>query len=181
MTFKNDWSRIRAFYREHEAEILAEERCEWGIDAYTWDNGMLRMTPIEKWLWSDIRDCNAIFYPQYPVGRYFVDFGNPVAKVAIECDGYHYHLDKEKDRLRDEELAQMGWKVYRISGADCMTECDPETGNPGTAKAFVREIAEHHLISRHHRTNGFDGWLAPFAKPPMVAATHDYAEWDERE
>jgi hypothetical protein len=32
-----------------------------------------------------------VLYPQYPVGRYFVDFGNPVHKVAIECDGARWH------------------------------------------------------------------------------------------
>jgi hypothetical protein len=156
----NDWSRIRAFYAEHHADIMAQERCEWGISAYSWDNGMLRMTPIEYWLWADIRECNAIFYPQYPVGRFFVDFANPVAKVAIECDGYHYHLDKAKDRDRDEILARMGWTVYRISGADCMTEEDPETFNPGRALRFVRDIAERHRLSRHHRIRQNSEWVS---------------------
>lgn len=149
--FQNDWNRIRAFYREHEAEIMAEERCEWGISAYEWDNGMLRMTPIEAWLWSDIRQCNAIFYPQYPVGRFFVDFANPKAKVAIECDGHQYHLDKAKDNDRDVILNDIGWTVYRVPGYVCATEDDPETGNPGPALRFVREIADCHRLSRHHR------------------------------
>jgi very-short-patch-repair endonuclease len=155
----NDWTRIRAFYRENDAEILKEERCDWGIDAYAWDNGMLDMTPIERWLWHDIRGCNAIFYPQYPVGRYFVDFANPKAKVAIECDGHAYHLDKEKDRLRDAELEAMGWTVYRITGSDCATEYDEETRTPSRARDFVKGIAERHRLSRHHSAAKAGDWF----------------------
>lgn len=78
-------------------------------------------SPIEEQTWQAIR-CfgKAPFYPQYPVGRYFVDFGNPHIKVAIECDGAKWHQDKEKDKNRDLELKKMGWKVYRISGSDCV-------------------------------------------------------------
>ena len=40
------------------------------------------------------------FYPQYPIGKYFVDFADPVKKIVIECDGKKYHQDKEKDKRR---------------------------------------------------------------------------------
>lgn len=146
----NDWNAIRAFYRRNNAAILAEERCEWGIDAYSWDTGMIRMTPIEAFLWADIRECNAVFYPQYPIGRFFVDFANPGAKVVIECDGAAYHLDKEKDAERDRLLNNGGWMVYRLTGSDCVTDSDPNTGAPGRAMRMVREIVERHRISRNH-------------------------------
>lgn len=158
----NDWNRIRAFYKERETEIMSEPACEWGVAAYEWEGepGMINMTPIEWCLWADIRACNAIFYPQYPVGRFFVDFGNPVAKVAIECDGYEYHLDKGKDRDRDDELAALGWRVYRISGHDCCTEDDEETGERSRAFKFVHGIVELHRLSRNHRTiSRADGWV----------------------
>jgi hypothetical protein len=154
----NDWSAVRRFYREVEPIILAGPACEWAIGAYDWEEcGGIRMTPIEAWLWADIREANAIFYPQYPVGNFFVDFANPVARVAIECDGYEYHLDKAKDRDRDAILESMGWVVYRITGHDCRTESDEETGAPGKAGRFVREIAEWHRLCRHHLPRG-DRW-----------------------
>jgi len=146
----NDWSRIRAFYAQALPMIMSEERCEWAIDPYEWDNGMLRMTMIEQWLWSDIRACGAIFYPQFPVGGVFVDFANPAAKVAIECDGKAFHRDEAKDAARDAKLRGLGWTVYRISGSDCRTEADPEAGKVGVAYQFVKQITERHRIGRHH-------------------------------
>jgi hypothetical protein len=127
-----------------------------------WDEKpMINMTPIEAWLWADIRECNAIFYPQYPVGRVFVDFGNPVAKVAIECDGAEFHKDWRKDEARDTELARMGWTVYRFPGWMCKTESDEDTGAPGKAMALMREITERHRLCRDHRARNTSGqWFS---------------------
>jgi hypothetical protein len=149
---QNDWNSIKALYDLWRDNILAEEACEWGMPAYTWDEKpMIFMTPIEAWLWADIRNCNAIFYPQYPVGRFFVDFANPVAKVALECDGAEFH-NAAKDASRDIELRDMGWEVYRFPGWMCATEPDEETGEPGLAESRLREIVELHRLSRNHRT-----------------------------
>ena len=55
-------------------------------------------------------------YPQFPVREYFVDFGDPVKKIAIEADGQRWHTDGEKDRERQTRIEQEGWFVYRIEG-----------------------------------------------------------------
>lgn len=146
----NDWSRIRRFYDQYQLAIKAAGRNEWADgDAYLWDHrGGIQMTPIETWLWSDIRALDAVLYPQYPVGRYFVDFANPIAKVAIECDGAEWHNDKAKDAARDAELEAMGWTVYRISGSDCRTEQDQETGKSGKAYLWLKDITGRHGIRR---------------------------------
>lgn len=78
-------------------------------------------TPIEAALWVDIRCAGLAMWPQLPVGRYFVDFGNPVARVAIECDGAKYH-DAQKDAARDAEMSRLGWTVLRIPGWRCKKE-----------------------------------------------------------
>ncbi|HVR48522.1 MAG TPA: DUF559 domain-containing protein [Pseudorhodoferax sp.] len=148
----NDWNALRAHYARHAAEIEAEDSNEWAIDPYAWDRGVMTMTPAEQWLWHDIRSEDAVFYPQYPVGRHFVDFANPVAKVAIECDGAQWHTDQAKDAQRDGELRALGWKVYRITGPDCQTDTDAETGAPGAARDFIRRICERHRIARSSRT-----------------------------
>lgn len=79
-------------------------------------------TPIEMSTWMAIRGFGqAPLYPQYPVGKYFVDFGNPVVKVAIECDGKEWHQHRaEQDHIRDTKLKELGWDVYRICGSDCV-------------------------------------------------------------
>lgn len=80
----------------------------------------LYFTPIEEWTWMALRSFGkAPFYPQYPVQNYFLDFGNPFTKIAIECDGKEFHKDKQRDKIRDKNLYKDGWIVYRISGSDC--------------------------------------------------------------
>lgn len=151
---KNNWAKIRAFYRSHHADIMATPANEWAMDAYAWDEDrMIFMTPIEKWFWADIRACDAVLYPQYPVLDFFVDFANPKAKVAIECDGEAYHTDKAKDAARDKRLTDIGWTVYRISGAHCRLEQDEETGDLSIPHRFMQSICDAHGISRNGRIN----------------------------
>jgi very-short-patch-repair endonuclease len=148
---QNDWNAIRALYADCSSMIMSSPRNEWGMAAYTWEDRdhILTMTPIEAWLWHDIRACNAVLYPQYPVLNFFVDFANPVAKVAIECDGKAYHQDKAKDAARDQRLTDAGWTVYRISGSDCRKDSDEETGAPAAPYLFIQQICERHGISRN--------------------------------
>lgn len=82
-------------------------------------------SPIEVQTWMALRCFGKCpLYPQYPVDKFYTDFGNPFVKVAIECDGKEWHTDKEKDKKRDEILSNLGWSVYRISGSDCVHMVD---------------------------------------------------------
>ncbi len=57
----------------------------------------------------------------YPVGRYKVDVGFPVEKVAIEVDGWAFHSDGEAfqiDRERQNAIALLGWQVMRFTWLD---------------------------------------------------------------
>lgn len=77
------------------------------------------MTPIEWDLWKDIRQTGRChFLPQYPVGRFTLDFADIKRKVAIEADGKAYH-DPARDKARDQELFDAhGWRVFRVTGAE---------------------------------------------------------------
>lgn len=143
----NDFNAIRAFYREMDVLIEATPKSDWAADPYAWSE-VIQLTPIEAWLWTDIRQADVILYPQYPVGRFFVDFANPMARVAIECDGAAYHMDVEKDLARQREIEGAGWMVYRITGRDCRTEFDDETRKQSRARQFIDEIARAHGIKR---------------------------------
>jgi very-short-patch-repair endonuclease len=84
-------------------------------------------SPIEADTWQAIRCFGKVpLYPQYPVLNYFLDFGNPYLKIGIECDGKEFHLDKEKDMRRDTNLRKLGWRIYRVSGSDCVRPIDSE-------------------------------------------------------
>lgn len=135
---KPNFSAIKAHYAKHAAAIEATPSTQWAIDPYAWEHeARMRMTPIERGVWSDIRSNGMVFYPQYPVGRFFVDFANPRAKVAIECDGAAYHQDKAKDAKRQDEIEAMGWTVYRLTGKECMANTEQVEDENGALRWVV--------------------------------------------
>lgn len=55
------------------------------------------------------------------VGRYVVDVAFPGLKIAIETDGWAFHSDQEdfqRDRVKQNELALLGWQVLRFTWLD---------------------------------------------------------------
>ena len=65
--------------------------------------------------------------PQFGVAGYFIDLaiespGKPGHfMLAVECDGATYHSSKsarDRDRLRQQNLENLGWKVHRIWSTD---------------------------------------------------------------
>lgn len=112
------WAHIRERWAEVLPSILAGKR----PDPYfmTWD-----FTPIEREAWCSIRHYGLPLYPQCPVGRFFLDFGDPRKKIGVELDGKDFH-DGGRDTARDAELWEMGWRIFRISGSDAMRLGDPD-------------------------------------------------------
>lgn len=117
------YSQIREHY-EYLTPIIIErsKRVPGGwVCPYSKIDWVGLFSPIENQAWQAIRGVgSAPMYPQYPVDKYFLDFGNPFVKVAIECDGLEFHKDKAKDKVRDERLLELGWTVYRVPGSDCV-------------------------------------------------------------
>jgi very-short-patch-repair endonuclease len=68
--------------------------------------------------------------PQHPVrllnGRTVrVDFAYPEALLAIEADSYHHHSSLtawSRDRIRNNELIAMGWRVLPVTFHDLRTD-----------------------------------------------------------
>ena len=144
----NRWQALEDFYAPHRDAIENGPRDEWAIPPNAIFS-ILEMTPIELWLWGDIREANAVFYPQWPVAGCFLDFANPAAKVAIECDGAAFHQDKEKDATRDAKLEAIGWRVFRLTGKQCRRDCDDETGDPGIARQWIDAISDAYGLRRN--------------------------------
>lgn len=118
VSLAKDWKErlkaIRALYEAIEAsgdDLMHIDTYSLGIDRF-W-------TPIEERLWQDIRGAGINMLPQYPVGPYFVDFGDPSKRIAIEADGKEFH-DRGRDSKRDADIfCRLGWSVFRVSGAEC--------------------------------------------------------------
>lgn len=153
------FGRIKAFYGPRAA-ALALSRDDWGMDPYEWEEAGIVLSPIEAALWHDIRAESLVLYPQYPVGRFFVDFGNPAWRVAIECDGARWHTDRERDQQRQAQIEALGWTVHRVGGSTCKTDTavtETESGGlvatVSDARQFVRGVAAVHpgLVRRSAR------------------------------
>jgi hypothetical protein len=117
----NYFNRLRIagqYWKDNEERIIRNSernpRYWFHPEVFDWH---LVFSPIEMDAWMSLRGRYVPMYPQYPVLKYYVDFGNPYFKIAIELDGKDYH-DPVKDRKRDIELHQSGWKVIRIPGIE---------------------------------------------------------------
>lgn len=54
----------------------------------------------------------------------FADIAIPSLKLDIEYDGQHWHINKTEylDKLRDNQLIEVGWKTIRINENNIKTE-----------------------------------------------------------
>lgn len=116
-----DYNLIKRAYEEElprMMEYAREQPGKW-YRSYLFD-WMRMMSPIEQDMWVAIRCFGKLpLYPQFPVGKHFVDFGNPQLKIAIECDGMEFHTDKQKDAERTKRINAEGWTIYRVTGSEC--------------------------------------------------------------
>ena len=160
---------LRENYR-HYQRLVDAGLASWDLgDVYSIADWGSIFSPIESAIWADIRYYGLAMWPQFPVGRYFVDFGNPVAKVAIECDGKAWHQDKQRDARRQEEIEELGWEVHRIPGWMCKANIlsrygaqeefgiEPdeyehwlETKTPFCVLRAVEERISRHTRLKHH-------------------------------
>ena len=81
-------------------------------------------TMAEQVLWENIRgeQLGVRALRQYVIGDYIVDFLLPDADLVIEVDGaYHSErLQMEDDKLREEHLNRMGYRVIRFTNEEVL-------------------------------------------------------------
>jgi very-short-patch-repair endonuclease len=59
----------------------------------------------------------------FPAAGYAIDVAFPAARVAIEVDGWAWHMDAERtaaDKRRQNALVRMGWTILRYTWHDLM-------------------------------------------------------------
>ncbi|MFT4074734.1 MAG: DUF559 domain-containing protein [Asticcacaulis sp.] len=77
-------------------------------------------SPLEK-MFYELAFLDLHLQPQYPVGKYKLDFAIPDKRIAIELDGHEFHKTKEQrthDAKRDRWLFGQGWHVLRFTGSE---------------------------------------------------------------
>ncbi len=89
---------------------------------------------FEESVYSVLSNVGIKSAPQVGVAGYFIDLAvvsnvSDDYVIAIECDGATYHLSKsarDRDRLKQEVLERLGWRVYRIWSTDWFKNRDNE-------------------------------------------------------
>ncbi|MCF8708516.1 endonuclease domain-containing protein [Rhizorhapis sp. SPR117] len=82
-------------------------------------------TEPEKRLWRNLSDSQLSghkFRRQSVIGQFIVDFLCPQKALIVEVDGDTH--DADKDRLRDDILAERGFRVVRVTNHDVMANMD---------------------------------------------------------
>ena len=104
-------------------------------------------------------DAQKEIQAQYMIDYYdmpvtFPDFAFPSARIAIYCDGYKYHWERDpfqKDRQQSRDLQLQGWCVLRFAGREILNEPDAVVETIQKAirrKARERENQEKRLWVR---------------------------------
>jgi putative DNA methylase len=86
-----------------------------------------QQTPAEEFFWELVRDRRFEGYKfrrQHPLSRFIADFYCPELSLAVELDGGIHAMQVERDRARDEILAQHDIRVVRIRNEGFLA--DPE-------------------------------------------------------
>jgi len=91
------------------------------------DGGEQPTNDFERSVGSVLKEGGFDVVPQVGVAGFFIDLAvrHPVKPgtflLGIECDGATYHSGRsarDRDRLRQEILENLGWKIYRIWSTD---------------------------------------------------------------
>ncbi|MFJ1708033.1 DUF3320 domain-containing protein [Kitasatospora sp. NPDC088346] len=105
-------------YAEHGPAVLARDVIQEDAEPDS---------PFEESVLRVLRDWGYRVQPQVGVAGYRIDIGvrHPelpgAYALGIECDGAMYHSSRaarDRDRLREQVLVGLGWRLHRIWGTD---------------------------------------------------------------
>jgi len=77
--------------------------------------GLNKGTRIERIMEEELQRRQLEVNKQHQVDRFFLDFAIVDKQIAIECDGWYWHQDKEADNRRDAILESSGWTVLHFT------------------------------------------------------------------
>lgn len=138
-------------------------------------------SPFEDAVKAQIENWGYQVKPQVGTAGYRIDLGvrhpskNGVFLLGVECDGYAYHSSKvarDRDRLREQVLVNLGWRIHRIWGTAWYSnrELECERLKDAIEKALVQETPFHQERSNQSGTNDVKITL----EPEIVEATPEW-------
>ena len=82
----------------------------------------------EAILWEKVlraRQCHGLqFNRQFPIDRYIADFICRRLKIIIEIDGSSHRFKQEEDKIRDERLAELGYRTIRFTESEVRNDLE---------------------------------------------------------
>ena len=123
------------------------------------------------------------------------DFAFPDAKIAIYCDGYEFHSEREafqKDRHQSRELQLQGWCVLRFAGTGGSRETTTDAGaTPNTSyRRRIRSgsgrggrVDDTGRVLLPHTVLSSDLWLIRYRLSELTSGGHldSYTQTEIRE
>ncbi|PKW25732.1 DUF3320 domain-containing protein [Phycicoccus duodecadis] len=169
-------------------------------------SGLGTDSPFEDSVIDAIRAMGYDVEPQVGAAGYRIDIGvkhieHPgVFAIGVECDGYMYHSSpaaRDRDRLRQQVLEGLGWRLHRIWGTAWYRDRErekerlrraiedalsaPVTGRlSGSISPFERAIVELEAVSEDEQPT----WTVPYVPatvPPLpswVDVSDPSARWE---
>ncbi len=153
-------------------------------------------SPLEAEVAREIRNLGYDAIPQVGCSEYRVDLGvlDPEKPgrfmIGIECDGANYHsayTARDRDRIRQQVLENLGWRIHRIWAPDFVTRHDIEVSRLRNAIEQARkaqstigqatvdekpELIVTDLAETHRNSN----WSTPYK---VFAPHHRHATYPE--
>ena len=108
-----------------QAYLDYAERGQASLGLALGPSGLGPESPFEESVINAIRSWGYVVEPQVGAAGFRIDIGvrhpaHPgVFALGVECDGYQYHsapAARDRDRLRDQVLRGLGWRLHRIWG-----------------------------------------------------------------
>lgn len=136
------------------------EFAQKGIDALKTDlvinDDPMIESPFEKSVYDFLVSKNYIVDTQIGCSGYRIDMAIKNGEkyvIGIECDGASYHSSRtarERDRLRQTILEDMGWTIYRIWSTDWIKDQKTEGENliKAIKKAFNEPIKNKNTVEK---------------------------------
>lgn len=143
---------IRVDKNSNEGVYLFKAWLEYSASGHLLEAHLSNKEPgsvFEEYVISQLKGMGCEAVPQVGVAGYFIDIGVKHPNwpngfiMGIECDGSSYHSSKsarDRDRLRQEILTGLGWKLYRIWSTDWFN--DPVYESQRLREAIEKRIKE---------------------------------------
>jgi len=128
---------------------------------------------FETFVIKQIESIGCIPVPQVGVSGYSIDIGvkHPNWEhgyiLGVECDGASFHSSKsarDRDRLRQEVLEGLGWKIHRIWSTDWFN-------NPSQQATILRRVIDERMEELKTKEKNFTQ-PAITTKGPIIVPEH---------